>query len=116
MISHGNVTLSDQLNTYETSESAVAMFDGHGTVVAWTQAAERLVGYSAREAVGRSTALVLPFPRKRRRYRRSSNSAVLKMAGRVRLRCATETATCSTSTCGSRCCGGRTERSGGSSP
>ncbi|WP_329452820.1 PAS domain-containing SpoIIE family protein phosphatase/ATP-binding protein [Streptomyces sp. NBC_01724] len=61
MISHGNVTLSDQLNTYETSESAVAMFDGHGTVVAWTQAAERLVGYSAREAVGRSTALVLPF-------------------------------------------------------
>ncbi|MFI5634604.1 SpoIIE family protein phosphatase [Streptomyces sp. NPDC051664] len=61
MISKGNVTLSDQLNTYETSESAVAMFDGHGTVVAWTQAAERLVGYSARDAVGRSTALVLPF-------------------------------------------------------
>ena len=61
MISYGNVTLSDRLNTYETSESAVAMFDGHGTVVAWTQAAERLVGYSARDVVGRSTALVLPF-------------------------------------------------------
>ncbi|MET8438908.1 PAS domain S-box protein [Streptomyces sp900116325] len=48
------------MNTHETSESAVAMFDGQGTVVAWTQAAERLVGYSAGDAVGRSATLVLP--------------------------------------------------------
>lgn len=61
MISNSNVTLSDQLNTYETSESAVAMFDEHGTVVAWTQAAKQLAGYSAGDVVGRSASLVLPF-------------------------------------------------------
>ena len=48
-------------STREVSESVVAMLDEHGTVVAWTQAAERLVGYCAREMVGRSAALVLPF-------------------------------------------------------
>ena len=56
MISTDNVTLSDQLNAHETSESAVAMIDGDGTVVGWTQAAQRLVGYSAREVVGRPAA------------------------------------------------------------
>ncbi|MGW3926331.1 PAS domain S-box protein, partial [Streptomyces sp. NPDC005093] len=61
MISTGNVTLSNQSDVYETSESAVAMFDECGTVVAWTQAAERLVGYSAGDVVGRSASLVLPF-------------------------------------------------------
>ncbi|MGI5143198.1 MULTISPECIES: SpoIIE family protein phosphatase [unclassified Streptomyces] len=44
------------------SESAVAMLDERGTVVAWTQAAERLLGYSAGDVVGHSAALVLqPF-------------------------------------------------------
>ncbi|MER7692775.1 PAS domain-containing protein [Streptomyces sp. NPDC097610] len=50
------------MNTREISESAVAMFDERGTVAAWTQAAERLVGYSAWDVVGRSVALVLPIP------------------------------------------------------
>ncbi|MET8325083.1 SpoIIE family protein phosphatase [Streptomyces sp. NPDC005181] len=48
------------MSTYEVSESAIALFDERGTVVAWTQAAERLVGYSAQDVVGRSAALVLP--------------------------------------------------------
>jgi PAS domain S-box-containing protein len=48
-------------STREMSESAVAMLDEHGTVVAWTQAAEQIVGYCAGEVVGRSAALVLPF-------------------------------------------------------
>ncbi|MFE7788684.1 PAS domain S-box protein [Streptomyces sp. NPDC057460] len=61
MISNSSVTLGDQLNTYETSESAVAMFDEHGTVVAWTRAAEQLVRYSAGDVVGRAASLVLPF-------------------------------------------------------
>ncbi|WP_329536182.1 SpoIIE family protein phosphatase [Streptomyces sp. NBC_01450] len=61
MSSTGNVILSNQANTREMSESAFAMFDEHGTVVAWTQAAERLVGYSAGDVVGRSAALVLPL-------------------------------------------------------
>ncbi|MFG3658638.1 SpoIIE family protein phosphatase [Streptomyces sp. NPDC047706] len=42
------------------SDAAVALLDERGTVVGWTQVAERLVGHSAGEAVGRSAGLVLP--------------------------------------------------------
>ena len=41
-------------------DSAIAMLDGEGTVVGWTHAAQQLVGYTAREVVGRSAAHVLP--------------------------------------------------------
>ncbi|MET9669291.1 SpoIIE family protein phosphatase [Streptomyces sp. NPDC006475] len=44
----------------ETSESAIAMVDERGKVVAWTQVAELLLGYSAGDAVGGSASLVLP--------------------------------------------------------
>ncbi|MFF7202222.1 SpoIIE family protein phosphatase [Streptomyces sp. NPDC008141] len=44
----------------ETSESAIAMVDERGTVVAWTQVAERLLGYAARDVVGGTAALVVP--------------------------------------------------------
>ena len=60
MTSTDMVTLGKRSNTREISESAVAMLDEHGTVVAWTQAAEQLVGYSAGDVVGRSASLVLP--------------------------------------------------------
>ena len=33
--------------------AAIAVVDEGGTVVGWTQAAQRLVGYSAAEVVGR---------------------------------------------------------------
>ncbi|MER5916337.1 SpoIIE family protein phosphatase [Streptomyces sp. NPDC001982] len=42
------------------TDSAIAMLDDHGTVVGWTQAAERLVGYTPKDVVGRSAALVVP--------------------------------------------------------
>ncbi|MEV6023784.1 SpoIIE family protein phosphatase [Streptomyces sp. NPDC052036] len=60
MTSTGRVTLGKRSNTREVSESAVAMLDERGTVVAWTQAAEQLLGYSAADVVGRAAALVLP--------------------------------------------------------
>ncbi|MER5917749.1 PAS domain-containing protein, partial [Streptomyces sp. NPDC001982] len=60
MTSTDRVTLGKRLNAREVSESAVAVIDERGTVVAWTQAAEQLLGYSAGEVVGRSGALVLP--------------------------------------------------------
>ncbi|MFF3879307.1 PAS domain S-box protein [Streptomyces sp. NPDC001978] len=60
MTSTNRVTVGKRVNTREISESAVAMLDERGTVVAWTQAAEQLLGYSAGEVVGRSGALVLP--------------------------------------------------------
>ncbi|MGW3852765.1 SpoIIE family protein phosphatase, partial [Streptomyces fagopyri] len=60
MIRTGDTPLSNHADTREMSVSAIAMLDDHGTVVGWTQAAERLVGYSPRDVVGRSAALVVP--------------------------------------------------------
>jgi PAS domain S-box-containing protein len=60
MTSTDRVTLGKRSTTSDISESAVAMLDERGTVIAWTQAAEQLLGYSARDVVGRSAALVLP--------------------------------------------------------
>ncbi|WP_431954983.1 SpoIIE family protein phosphatase [Actinacidiphila sp. bgisy167] len=48
------------MNTPGISDSAFAVFDEQGTVVAWTPAAERLVGFAAGDVVGLSAALVLP--------------------------------------------------------
>ncbi|MFG3475659.1 SpoIIE family protein phosphatase [Streptomyces sp. NPDC047980] len=54
------MSLGDRMHASEVSESAFALFDEQGTTVGWTQAAERLTGYSAGDVVGRSAALVLP--------------------------------------------------------
>ncbi|WP_351237782.1 SpoIIE family protein phosphatase [Streptomyces sp. NPDC002133] len=59
-ISTNLMTLSKQMNASEISDTAFALLDEQGTVVAWTQAAQHLVGYCARSVVGRSAALVLP--------------------------------------------------------
>src|SRR5262249_34264192 len=53
------MTSTDQ-KLHEIADAAIAMLDEQGTVVGWTQAAQRLVGYSAGEVVGQSAALVLP--------------------------------------------------------
>ncbi|MEW1775963.1 SpoIIE family protein phosphatase [Streptomyces sp. NPDC086777] len=60
MISTDSAISRGQQNIREPSESAIAMLDEQGTVVGWTRAAERLVGYSAGDVVGRSAAVVLP--------------------------------------------------------
>ncbi|SOE31718.1 SpoIIE family protein phosphatase [Streptomyces sp. OK228] len=54
--------LPEPLNRREVTDAAIAMLDEQGTVVGWTRAAERLVGYPAGGAVGRSAAAMLPFP------------------------------------------------------
>ncbi|MEJ8656992.1 SpoIIE family protein phosphatase [Streptomyces sp. MS1.AVA.4] len=59
-ISTDRVALGRQIHTSDVSDTAFALLDEQGTVVAWTQAAEQLVGYSAGEVVGRSAARVLP--------------------------------------------------------
>src|SRR5689334_12659934 len=41
------------------SDAAIAVIDEQGTAVGWTRAAERLVGHSAEDVVGRSAAVVL---------------------------------------------------------
>ncbi|MCX4579949.1 PAS domain-containing SpoIIE family protein phosphatase/ATP-binding protein [Streptomyces sp. NBC_01571] len=60
MTSTDVVTQGDRASAIERSDSAIAMLDDQGTVVGWTRAAERLVGYSAADVVGRSAAIVLP--------------------------------------------------------
>ncbi|MFD7439638.1 SpoIIE family protein phosphatase [Streptomyces sp. NPDC059861] len=54
------MTFGRQIQTSDISDTAFALLDEQGTVVAWTQAAEHLVGYCAGEVVGRSAVLVLP--------------------------------------------------------
>ncbi|MGI5138953.1 MULTISPECIES: SpoIIE family protein phosphatase [unclassified Streptomyces] len=53
-------TLGKQLTASDMSDTAIALLDDQGVVAGWTKTAERLVGYSARDVVGRSAALVLP--------------------------------------------------------
>ncbi|MGW1544660.1 SpoIIE family protein phosphatase [Streptomyces sp. NPDC002309] len=55
-----HVTFSNHMNASDVWETAFAFLDEEGTVIAWTQAAEQLVGYSAGEVVGRSAAILLP--------------------------------------------------------
>jgi len=45
---------------FAAARDAIATTDRRGVVTSWNQAAERLTGYSAEEAVGRSLVLLLP--------------------------------------------------------
>ncbi|MGW1540128.1 SpoIIE family protein phosphatase [Streptomyces sp. NPDC002309] len=63
MTSYEKTTLSNTVSTLEPGDAASAMFDEPGMVVGWTRAAERLLGYSAEEVVGRSAAVLLPSRR-----------------------------------------------------
>lgn len=46
----------------EKPDAAIAVIDAAGTVVGWTEAAQQLVGYAARDMVGRSATRVLASP------------------------------------------------------
>ncbi|MFI9611336.1 SpoIIE family protein phosphatase [Streptomyces sp. NPDC052023] len=59
-IATDRVTLGRQMHASDVSDTAFALLDEQGTVVAWTQAAEHLAGHAARDVVGRPAALVLP--------------------------------------------------------
>lgn len=59
-VSTDRVTLGRKPHVSDVSDTAFALLDEQGTVVAWTQAAEDLVDYTASEVVGRSASLVLP--------------------------------------------------------
>ncbi|MGW1917686.1 SpoIIE family protein phosphatase [Streptomyces sp. NPDC002076] len=60
MMSTDQTALREPLGLREISDAAIAVIDEQGTVVAWTQAAQHLVGYCAEDVVGRSATLVLP--------------------------------------------------------
>ncbi|REK84856.1 PAS domain S-box protein [Streptomyces inhibens] len=54
-------SLTEALGLGEVPDSANAVIDGEGTAVGWTNTAQRLVGYSAGEVVGRPAWFVRPF-------------------------------------------------------
>ncbi|MFF3518164.1 SpoIIE family protein phosphatase [Streptomyces sp. NPDC002573] len=60
MMSTDQAALVEPLKLREISDAAIAMIDEQGTVVAWTQAAQHVVGYCAEDVVGRSATLLLP--------------------------------------------------------
>ncbi|MET4641363.1 SpoIIE family protein phosphatase [Streptomyces sp. NBC_01550] len=62
MTNTDHTPLAEPVSPRETPDAAIAMLDAEGTVVGWTHAARQLVGYTAREVVGRSAAHVLPPP------------------------------------------------------
>ncbi|MEU1600480.1 SpoIIE family protein phosphatase [Streptomyces sp. NPDC005708] len=60
MMSTDQAALLEPLRLREISDAAIAMIDEQGTVVAWTQAAQHVVGYCAEDVVGRPATLLLP--------------------------------------------------------
>ncbi|MGW4518381.1 SpoIIE family protein phosphatase [Streptomyces sp. NPDC004393] len=60
MMSTAQAALLEPLGLREISDAAIAMIDEQGTVVAWTQAAQHVVGYCAEDVVGQSATLLLP--------------------------------------------------------
>lgn len=59
MGSSAETAVSDAQTAIGTVCPAIALLDVQGTVVGWSQAAQRLVGYSAVEVVGRSAGVLL---------------------------------------------------------
>lgn len=57
-------TLQRLASIVESSDDAIIGLTVEGTIVSWNPAAERMYGYSAEEAVGRSVAVIVPSERR----------------------------------------------------
>jgi PAS domain S-box-containing protein len=51
--------MSEGQSTFEAADAPLALLDEEGTVVGWSRAAQRLVGYSAAEVVGQCLSVLL---------------------------------------------------------
>ncbi|MFF1474137.1 SpoIIE family protein phosphatase [Streptomyces mirabilis] len=62
MDSYAQTEFTAPQTAFQMAGPAIAVLDAEGTVVGWTQAAERLVGYSAADVVGGCAAVLLAVP------------------------------------------------------
>lgn len=58
-----DVTLRHLARVVESSDDAIVSKDLNGVISSWNRAAERMFGYSAEEAIGRSIRMIIPADR-----------------------------------------------------
>jgi PAS domain S-box-containing protein len=66
-------------------DDAIVIVDSGGIIISWSPAAEKLLGYPAHAAVGRSLALIIPpkhLPRHATGFHKAINAAHLANGGR----------------------------------
>ncbi|MGW0086532.1 SpoIIE family protein phosphatase [Streptomyces sp. NPDC003393] len=70
--------VSEGQSTFEAADVPMALLDEEGTVVGWSQAAQRLVGYSAAEVVGRSAGVLLVAADDRAKASQAAHESTLR--------------------------------------
>ncbi|MFF3639119.1 SpoIIE family protein phosphatase [Streptomyces sp. NPDC002250] len=78
MGSSAETAVSEAQTAIKRVRPAIALLDEQGTVVGWSQAAQRLVGYSAMEAVGRSAGVLLVAADDRARASQAARESTLR--------------------------------------